>query len=339
MWCNRFGRYSAGPLPLNLVRWAHSSVLLWRQGFHPSFLRTFVSASPPIIVSMSRVPQYNQLMNPLLRALRDLGGSGSVDEIYEKVAENLRLPEEVLAIPHNPEKSNQTEVQYRLAWARTYLKKYGVLENSSRGVWVIAPEQRHIEKVDPQEVVRVVRELSRSERAAKGVETSADESTDDEAPEEVRSWRTQLYNVLTQKLDPSGFERLVKRVLRESGFVHVEVTGRSGDGGIDGKGIARLSGMLSFHVIFQCKRYQGAVSSGHIRDFRGAMVGRADKGLLLTTGTFTRDAIREATRDGAPPIDLIDGDQLADKLKELGLGLKTEFVEKVSVDEGWFLTL
>ncbi len=131
----------------------------------------------------------------------------------------------------------------------------------------------------------------------------------------------------------------MKRLLRESGFVHVEVTGRSGDGGIDGKGIARLSGLLSFHVIFQCKRYQGTVSAGHIRDFRGAMVGRTGKGLFITTGTFTRDAIREATRDGAPPIDLIDGDQLADKLKELRLGVKTEVVEKVAIDESWFVTL
>ena len=56
----------------------------------------------------------------------------------------------------------------------------------------------------------------------------------------------------------------------------------------------------------------------------------------VTTGTFTRDAIREATRDGATPIDLMDGDQLADKLKELGLGIKTEIVESVDVDLAWF---
>ena len=123
--------------------------------------------------------------------------------------------------------------------------------------------------------------------------------------------------------------------MRESGFVQVEVTGRTGDGGIDGKGIMRLS-LLSFHVVFQCKKYQGAVSASDIRDFRGAMVGRADKGLFITTGTFTRDAVRESTRDGAPPIDLVDGDQLANKLKELGLGIKKELVEKVTLDENWF---
>jgi restriction system protein len=141
--------------------------------------------------------------------------------------------------------------------------------------------------------------------------------------------------VLTTVLNPSAFERLVMRLLRESGFVHAEVTGRSGDGGIDGKGIARMAGVLSFHVVFQCKRYQGAVSAGQVRDFRGAMVGRADKGLLITTGRFTRDAVTEATREGAPPIDLVDGDRLADMLKALKLGVRTEIVERVVVDEEW----
>ena len=96
---------------------------------------------------------------------------------------------------------------------------------------------------------------------------------------------------------------------------------------------------MSFHVLFQCKKYQGSVSSSAIRDFRGALIGRADKGLFVTTGSFTRDAVREATRDGATPIDLIDGDELADKLKELGLGIETEMVENVSVDEDWFKSI
>jgi restriction system protein len=140
-------------------------------------------------------------------------------------------------------------------------------------------------------------------------------------------------------MDPSAFERLAKRLLRELGFVHVEVTGRSGDGGIDGKGIARVHDVLSFHVVFQCKRYQGAVAAGSMRDFRGAMVGRGDKGLFITTGTFTRDAIREASRDGAPPIDLVDGNQLAEKLKKLGLGVRIEILEKVIIDEDWFASI
>lgn len=153
------------------------------------------------------------------------------------------------------------------------------------------------------------------------------------------SWKETLSNVLTQKIDPSAFERLIQRLLRESGFVQVEVTGRTGDGGIDGKGIARIHGFMSFHVLFQCKKYKGSVGASEIRDFRGAMVGRADKGLFITTGTFTPAALKEATRDGAPPIDLVDGDELADKLKEFELGLKRELVEKITVDENWFLNI
>ncbi len=281
------------------------------------------------------VPKYHELMNPLLKGLHELGGSGSIEEINETVISSLGLPETVLDIPHNPEKSNQTEIEYRLAWARTYLKKFGLLDNSSRGVWIIIPEQRDIEKVDPERVVKVVRALTRKERALR--ETDEDEDEDaDTVPEEVRTWRAKLHHVLTQEVAPDAFERLAKRLLRESGFVQVEVTGRSGDGGIDGRGIIRINGLLSFHVVFQCKRYQGTVSASQMRDFRGAMVGRADKGLMITTGTFTRDAVKEATRDGAPPIDLVDGDQLADKLRELQLGIRTEIVEKISVDEEWF---
>ena len=189
----------------------------------------------------------------------------------------------------------------------------------------------------PQRIVRTVRELHKQERAER--DQNEDLGDGDDGPDETDAWRRTLHQVLTTKIDPSAFERLVQRLLRESGFIHVEVTGRSGDGGIDGKGIVRINGMLSFHVHFQCKRYQGSVSASHIRDFRGAMVGRADKGLFITTGTFTRDAIRESTRDGAPPLDLIDGDQLADKLKELNLGLETQLVEQVLVDEDWFRSI
>lgn len=271
-------------------------------------------------------------MNPLLKALHELGGSGSIEEISGKVSESLGFPEDVLAIPHDPEKSSQTEVEYRLAWARTYLKKYGLIENSDRGIWVIIPAKREVTSVNPKEVVKTVREMTRKEREGR----QAAEQGDEELPEETETWRSKLQYVLTKELSPDAFERLVKRMLRESGFVQVEVTGRTGDGGIDGKGIVRVGGLLSFHVLFQCKKYQSSVSAGAIRDFRGALIGRADKGLFVTTGTFTRDAIREATRDGAPPIDLMGGDQLADKLKELRLGIKTEMVENVDVDLPWF---
>jgi len=283
------------------------------------------------------IPPYDQLMLPLFTALKELGGSASISEIDEYVGEHSGLSTELLDLPHNAEKSNQTEFQYRLAWARTYLKKAGLIENSSRGVCFITPDKRDGPTFDPAEIVRHVRELHKQERAERNQDDDLIDA--DDVPAETDAWRQTLHHVLTTEIDPAAFERLVQRLLRESGFIHVEVTGRSGDGGIDGKGIARINGMLSFHVHFQCKRYQGSVSASHIRDFRGAMVGRADKGLFITTGTFTRDAIRESTRDGAPPLDLIDGDQLADKLKELNLGIETQLVEQVQVDENWFRSI
>jgi len=279
----------------------------------------------------TKLPTFDQLMNPLLGALRALGGSGSIDEIYAKTAEMTGLSEEILAQLHDQEKSSQTEVAYRLAWARTYLRKYGLLENSSRGVWSLTDKAKNVSEVDPSEVVRFVRTLDKQE----GTKKRAPDETARELSEE-EGWKDRLSTLLTQRLDPSAFERLVQRVLRESGFVQVEVTGRTGDGGIDGKGIARIHGFMSFHVLFQCKRYKGSVPANEIRDFRGAMVGRADKGLFITTGTFTPAAVKEATRDGAPPIDLVDGNEFAEKLKELGLGVKKELVERVSVDDAWF---
>jgi len=224
-----------------------------------------------------QMPKFYELMNPLLKTLHELGGSGSVDEISSGVSESIDLPEEVLSIPHDPERSSQTELEYRLAWARTYLKKYGIIDNSERGVWVIVPDKRDISSVNPQEVVKTVREQTRKEREARLVTQEPGE----ELPEEEETWRGNLHHVLTRTLSPDAFERLVKRMLRESGFVQVEVTGRTGDGGIDGKGIVRVGGLLSFHVFFQCKKYQGSVLAGAVRDFRGALMGRADKGLFV----------------------------------------------------------
>jgi restriction system protein len=280
------------------------------------------------------VPTFDKFMNPVIQALKQLGGSGTIEEINNTATEIAGVSDKQLEVLHDPEKGSQTEAEYRLAWARTYLKKYGILENSSRGVWALTPKGRQVDKINPQEVRRFVQNRQKKVKPAVPDDELVDE-TDAET-----SWRDELLTTLL-KMDPSAFERLTQRLLRESGFLQVEVTGQSGDGGIDGKGIMRLGGLLSFHVIFQCKRYQGSVSVSQVRDFRGAMVGRADKGLLITTGNFTKDALREATRDGAPAIDLIDGDLLLDKLKELGLGIKTEKieVEKVTVDEEWLLSI
>ena len=281
---------------------------------------------------------FDQLMLPLMKALVNLGGSGSIDEIYEAVVELEKFDEATLAILHNPEKSSQTEVGYRLAWARTYLKKAGFLENSSRGVWALTDKARQAPEIDSREIVNYVRSLDRK-ASQETTDPSDPAASVDESPEEVLAWREKLHHILIEEMSPDAFERLTQRMLRESGFVHVEVTGRTGDGGIDGKGIARINGLMSFHIAFQCKKYKGPVGAPEIRNFRGAIVGRADRGMFITTGSFTKAAIEEANRDGAAPIDLVDGDQLADKLKELALGVRTERVEKITVVDDWFLGL
>ena len=276
------------------------------------------------------IPTFDALMNPVIQALKSLGGSGTIEEIDNKVIGIAGLSDEQTEVLHNPERGGRTEVEYRLAWTRTYLKKYGVLENSSRGVWALTSKGRQLDRVNPKVVRRFVKQQTKKAPVVS-------EKTELDEAEAEASWRNELLDALLE-MNPSAFERLIQRLLRESGFIQVEVTGRSGDGGIDGKGIMRLGGLLSFHVIFQCKRYRGSVSASQVRDFRGAMVGRADKGLLITTSNFTKDATREATRDGAPAIDLIDGDLLLEKLKELELGVATKIVEaeQVTIDRDWF---
>jgi restriction system protein len=286
----------------------------------------------------TQVPTYDEFMKPLVQVLVSLGGSGTIEEINSKVYELLKLSDEVLQTPHGDDEA-RTEVEYRLAWTRTYLKKYGLVNNSERGIWSLTQATIDPNSIDPDEIVRVVKEKHRQshlgeEKSAK----SARIEEIDEQPEEELIWKQKLLGALF-KISPDAFERLAQRLLRESGFTQVEVTGRVGDGGIDGKGIVRISGFLSFHVIFQCKKYRKSVTPGEIRDFRGAMQGRADKGLFITTGSFTREAVKEATRDGAPPIDLIDGELLCDKLKELRLGVSTKQIESVEIEEEWFTKL
>lgn len=287
------------------------------------------------------VPKHSDLFNPLLKTMKELGSSATISELDEAVTKRLHLTDKEIAEQHGD--SNKTELQYRLSWARTYLKAYGLLDNSERGIWVLAPKGKEVDSVDPRQVVRYVQELKRNKtnllvgdatRVPANVEVArASEAFQEETEEET--WRAELLMKL-HNLSPDAFERLCQRLLRESGFVEVKVTGRSGDGGIDGVGIVRLGGLLGFPILFQCKRYRGSVGSSVIRDFRGAMIGRTDRGLVITTGTFSRDAKIEATRDGAPPIDLLDGEQLLDKLKELRLGVTVKMIEQISVQAEFF---
>lgn len=274
------------------------------------------------------VPKYDELFEPLLQAMQQLGGSASVTEQEDTVAANLRLTEKEIAEIH---RGTRTKLSYRLAWARNYLKRFGLLENSTRGIWSLTPEGSKSKSVDKEEVKRVV-------VAMRSAQSGERESS--EADETEPTWEDSLLEIV-RGISPAAFERLCQRLLRESGFIHVEVTGRTGDGGIDGKGVVRIGGLLSFHVKFQSKRYKGSVGASVVRDFRGAMDGRADKGLLITTGTFTREARAEAQRDGARPIDLVDGEELVEKLKQLRIGVDVQqkVIEEVVIREDYFKTL
>ncbi|MEM7558625.1 MAG: restriction endonuclease [Planctomycetota bacterium] len=281
------------------------------------------------MASKDKVPGYDKLLNPTLMALHQLGGSASIQELVDEMASALDLPSDVVEVPHGS--TGRTEIEYRAAWARTYLKNAGLVENSERGVWSLTAKGAQTKKVDGRTLTREVHRKLRERRLArKGEEASEGEDDVDEG-----TWQDELLQVL-QAMDPFAFERLCQRLLRESGFIEVEVTSRSGDGGIDGNGIIRIGGLISFNVLFQSKRYKGNIGPDVVRDFRGAMIGRADKGLIITTGGFTREARKEATRDGAPPVDLIDGQLLVEKLKELRLGVSTKQVEEVMVNREWF---
>ena len=229
-------------------------------------------------------------------------------------------------------------------WARTRLRRIGAVDNPSRGVWTITEEGRRIRSADDVRA-RVRRQRKEYREGLRRGNAALDFPSEQSqpaarAPDDAlsdESWQTAVLEVL-RGIPPDAFERLCQRLLRECGFTKVEVTGRSGDGGIDGTGVLRVN-LISFHVSYQCKRYAGAVGPGSIRDFRGALVGRADKGLFITTGRFTRDAEREAVRDGALAVDLIDGEELCRLLRDRRLGLAIETVERVRLDRGFFDTL
>lgn len=295
-------------------------------------------------------PTYTELIIPTYDALKQLGGSGTNNEIYERVIVDLNLSDEVLDEPHLGS-LNQSEVEYQLAWARTYLKNYGIIVNSARSVWSITSEYASELTVSAKEIVAFTvqknakkREMAKSNDKPDGKTDKADGKTDKpeddidsnddvEFPDEVKPWRQQLANVL-QNMDPYGFERLSQRLLRECGFTQVSVTKKSGDGGIDGTGKLKINGIVSFNVAFQCKRYKGLVSSGDIRDFRGSLTTDIEKGIFITTGSFSKAAKDEATTPGKKQIDLIDGEEFISKLAEYSIGVKE--VKTYEIDEDFF---
>jgi restriction system protein len=283
------------------------------------------------------LPKYDDFMLPTLQAIRDLGGSASIEEIQDRLTEAMNLSQQQLDASYA--KSGALVAPDRMSWARSYLKIAGMLASGGKGVWLITDVGRQAAEQTAAHVKADVRKLVAAHNAivaAKRAEAKAAGADEAEGIEEEAAW-TELLLEQMRAMAPDAFERLAQRLLRESGFVKVEVSGKSGDGGIDGSGVLRMN-LISFQVLFQCKRYKGSVASEVVRNFRGAMQGRADKGLIITTGTFTSEARKEATRDGAPAIDLIDGEALCELLKDKGLGVRVRPVitEEVTIDASFF---
>lgn len=284
---------------------------------------------------LTQVPGYAELIEATFLAMKQLGGSGHNDEINKKVYEILDVPDNILEIIHTG-RDSFSEIDYRLAWARTLLKNYGAIINSARCVWVISPEFANVESVCGTEIEKCKNASGHNAKIDKSKTNNTEQDSAIDIPAEIKPWRQRVYEILVG-MNPFAFERLTQRILRESGFTDVEVTKRTGDGGIDGYGKLKINGVISFNIAFQCKRYQGTVGAPEIRDFRGSLTRNVEKGLFVTTGTYSNAAKEEAANIGKQQIDLIDGEGLIDMLAEYSIGLKE--VKDYEIDEEYFSKL
>ena len=265
---------------------------------------------------------------PLLQALKDLGGSAAPREALERIAEIENVPE---ALRNEVLSSGQERFYNQVHWARQYLVWEGLIDSGKRGVWTLTPKglATQLNATSAREIF--LDQVRKHAAIKKPTPTPSERVSDiDDRPEDTpqsdEDASLQSFLRVVKGLSPNGFERLSMRLLREAGFERVSVTGRSNDGGIDGVGVLQLNDLVSFNVVFQCKKWDGSVPPKEIRDLRGAMAGRAEKGIFLTTGAFTSNARAEAERPGAVPIELVDGEKLFDMFKRYELGLKPRTV-------------
>lgn len=282
----------------------------------------------------SKGPVFLRFVSPIIETLKELGNSGTAGEVTDRVIARLSIPE---SEQEETTSNGQSRVRNQIAWARFYLVKGGLLDASQHGIWTLtaAGQAASLDADSVHKMFRGVQKQFPRKETAEGTPLDAEDEEADGPEGQADDYQAALLATL-RALPASGFERICQRLLRESGFQQVVVTGRSGDGGIDGHGVLEINPLVTFKVLFQCKRYgdNTVVTPSQVRDFRGAMQGRADKGLVLTTGTFTAEARKEATRDGVPPIELVDGDKLVAMFVRAGLGLRP--VQTYEVDDKFF---
>lgn len=281
----------------------------------------------------TRQSEFVRWFGPLLQALRDLGGSASPREAIDRIAE-LEVVSD--ALRNEVLKSGQERFANQVRWARQYLVWEGFIDSGRRGVWSLTLAGKNV-VLSPEEARHIfLRQVQRQAKLRKpageaGSQLVQNEEAPADTPQADQDSSLQGFLGVVKSLSPSGFERLCMRLLREAGFERVQVTGRSNDGGIDGVGVLQLNDLMSFNVVFQCKKWEQSVPPKEIRDLRGAMDGRADKGIFLTTSTYSSNARAEAERPGAVPIELVDGEKLFEMFKRYELGLKPRTVYDIDV--------
>jgi restriction system protein len=276
--------------------------------------------------------EFVKWFGPLLDALRDLGDSGRPREVSDRIAKNLNLPDKVL---DETLKSGGNRFNNQVAWARQYLVWEGLLESSKHGTWTLTEKGRttHINEAQAAEIFKkwvAIHAENRKQKVADQIEAIDEEAPAPDTPQADQKMR--LIAIL-RSLSPLGFEKVSRELLRESGFENVEIMGGSADGGIDGFGTLEINPFVSFKVLFQCKRYAegNLVGRSQVGDFRNAMIGRAEKGIIITTSSFTNAAIVEANREGAPKVELVDGAKLVEMFQRVELGVKKRTVYDVDL--------
>lgn len=268
-----------------------------------------------------------QFIKPVLSVLQNNGGAADSTGVIEQVIEQLGISDVEL---EETTSNGQSRIKNQINWARFYLFKAGLIDNSQRGIWRLTNEGLE-SKLSDEDVLVLVKQVQENSRKTNPNDKKKENTKIDNTLTEDEEHSLELISII-QKLSPSGFEKLCKRLLTEIGINEIQITGGAGDQGIDGKGIVKLNDVVSLNIVFQCKRYRETVSPHHVRDFRGAMQGRGEKGLIISTGRFTKEAKAEATRDGVAPIELIDGDRLVELFEKYKLGLKPVIVYEIDQD-------
>ena len=279
--------------------------------------------------------EFVKWFGPLLDALRDLGDSGRPREVSGRIARNLNLPDQIL---DETLKSGGSKFHNQVAWARQYLAWKGLLDSSKHGTWKLTEKGRNaqISEAEAREIFLKWVAIHAQNRKQRHFEDNDEAQPEESSPEELVSEdKPDLISTL-RSLSPVGFEKICRELLRESGFENVEVTGGSADGGIDGHGTLEINPFVSFKVLFQCKRYAkgNLVSRAQVGDFRNAMIGRAEKGIIITTSSFSNAAVLEANREGAPQVELVDGVKLVEMFERVELGVTKRTV--FDVDPAYF---